>query len=372
VSANSRAGTKFNVNSLVQAMNLTAAFDPCRGENSTETSGEATSSPNVFVAGVIVAILGSTGEQLGLTLWKLAENRARDRASPRDGTSIPPLNNDRLELQRRIRRSIMGGSVGGGLTVLKEEEKSLPETQNNLGNHNSYRHETGRQNSIAGSSSSMIEKMDAGQTSMVKEATQVPFWDKPFLATNSDNDLVDDTQDLVGTPQLHEPFQPVDGLIKPPSRQAVQDVDISVRAHSSSEASSNLSLNIVSTSHEASDQPSEPSAAEIAERPPKQNGFASDLGGHESASLSLPENPHASRTTGTAQGLVDLSEAQQAHGPKARRPGRKGCLDREGLLGLAAFVIFVLGNGLNFVALGLIQVRVHGHDSENAPGPVPP
>ena len=45
--------------------------------NSTVAGGvSSTTDAGSFVLGVLIALLGSTGEQLGLTLWKLAENRS--------------------------------------------------------------------------------------------------------------------------------------------------------------------------------------------------------------------------------------------------------------------------------------------------------
>jgi hypothetical protein len=81
------------------------------------------------------------------------------------------------------------------------------------------------------------------------------------------------------------------------------------------------------------------------------------LGGRESLD-------HETHATGPEPVPVELPEVQH---PKARRAGRRGFLDREGVLGLAAFLIFVVGNGLNFVALGLIQVL-----RDSPPGPVSP
>mmetsp|Transcript_26546 Transcript_26546/g.69795 ORF Transcript_26546/g.69795 Transcript_26546/m.69795 type:complete len:385 (+) Transcript_26546:68-1222(+) len=53
--------------------NITSVIGSC-GEDS---SGSSTSSS--FASGVLVAFLGSTFEQLGLTLWKLADNRVQKR-----------------------------------------------------------------------------------------------------------------------------------------------------------------------------------------------------------------------------------------------------------------------------------------------------
>ena len=63
--------------------------------NSTTSDGSSTTSAGSFVLGVLIALLGSTGEQLGLTLWKLAENRIaaseeRRRAARRAAAASPP------------------------------------------------------------------------------------------------------------------------------------------------------------------------------------------------------------------------------------------------------------------------------------------
>jgi hypothetical protein len=61
--------------------NSTFLSDPvnCSSNDSDSKNGDT----GVFVTGLIIALLGSTGEQLGLTFWKLAENRIQKRRDDR-------------------------------------------------------------------------------------------------------------------------------------------------------------------------------------------------------------------------------------------------------------------------------------------------
>jgi hypothetical protein len=63
--------------------NSTFLSDPvnCSSSDSDSKNGDTWS--GVFVTGLIIALLGSTGEQLGLTFWKLAENRIQKRRDDR-------------------------------------------------------------------------------------------------------------------------------------------------------------------------------------------------------------------------------------------------------------------------------------------------
>jgi hypothetical protein len=64
---------------------------PCSsGPN--ENHDSSSSSSGTFVTGVIIAVLGSTGEQLGLTLWKLAENRVQKRREDRRKAGFDEVN----------------------------------------------------------------------------------------------------------------------------------------------------------------------------------------------------------------------------------------------------------------------------------------
>ena len=66
----------------------------CFNPNDSSSSDGGSSSSGTFVVGVLIAVLGSTGEQLGLTLWKLAENRVQKRRDERRKTE---LENEHLE-----------------------------------------------------------------------------------------------------------------------------------------------------------------------------------------------------------------------------------------------------------------------------------
>eukprot|EP00292_Cryptomonas_paramecium_P024597 CAMPEP_0113707632 /NCGR_PEP_ID=MMETSP0038_2-20120614/28511_1 /TAXON_ID=2898 /ORGANISM="Cryptomonas paramecium" /LENGTH=156 /DNA_ID=CAMNT_0000633203 /DNA_START=252 /DNA_END=718 /DNA_ORIENTATION=- /assembly_acc=CAM_ASM_000170 len=59
---------------MTNANNLTRL---CFDSNVTDSDSSNESSPNNFAAGVLIALLGSSLEQLGLTMWKLAESRTR-------------------------------------------------------------------------------------------------------------------------------------------------------------------------------------------------------------------------------------------------------------------------------------------------------
>ncbi len=68
---------------MSQAYTLGNTTSPVFPANCSSSSDSKDSSTGIFVTGLIIAILGSTGEQLGLTLWKLAENRIQKRRDDR-------------------------------------------------------------------------------------------------------------------------------------------------------------------------------------------------------------------------------------------------------------------------------------------------
>ena len=73
---------------MTLALNTTAI----NATNSTNSTADSASA-GTFVLGVCIALLGSTGEQLGLSMWKLAENKAQNygRAHQYSAQNEPPI-----------------------------------------------------------------------------------------------------------------------------------------------------------------------------------------------------------------------------------------------------------------------------------------
>ena len=338
--------------------------DPCSQSNSTNSNGGQNTSNGDFAVGVIVAILGSTGEQLGLTLWKLAENRSQDRA--KNSVSAEPIHAEHRSL-RRIRESIMGGSID--LSNKPKEWKSassgqntkFQKSQNGFSDSNlstleatkttpkmeavSSPHSLARQNSLAESVSSIFAQKDCGRTS----GAQADF--------GSDHENEADSNAIADMNSLNTEIS---------SQPTYRRVHIQTPPNSANlcrtESSSRPRLDLLNDGKEKAQDLSRDTAvlgSKLSEE--QQQNIANPEPGLSSRSLGPVSRaePSAGRDgsqPSCAMRRVTIRVADADQGPRLSRPRRRGCLDREGLLGLIAFCVFVMGNGLNFVALGLIQV----------------
>jgi hypothetical protein len=225
-----------------------------------ENHESSSSSSGTFVTGVIIAVLGSTGEQLGLTLWKLAENRVQTRREDRRKAGFDEIN-------------VHGKSVG----------------------------------SPAGPPDSLIVHLDDDETHTSDKK-------------NSSNDKLDEGDSPASNP-----------------------------SHNTSVVYSEHALNEVSergsdrrVGHSWTDE--EKSSAY--ERP----SYATTAPSHEKGSEKSPAQKSE---------VVELA-SNSSFSSKPSRFGRikTWCIEKEAFMCLLAVLIFSGGNGLNFVALGLIQESI--------------
>ena len=388
--------------------NQTQPFDPCNYDNSTDASGDQSSSHDGFAVGVLVALLGSTGEQLGLTLWKLAENRVRDRESPRENASIEPMHSERRGM-RRIRESIMGLSMQSIPESTHSRERKIRRSESNLNRSqdakivsreslliqeniecNPHSRSLSRQNSLADSVSSVFAQRDPGCTVCAAANTESAIYENP--TTNSqESELAAKTVENSSEPENSKILtkNPVVGESEREfSRKTVVkfgsisgDPEISNTPTNNPDLHSQASGKLQETSspgHNFHEEPdagvlplshaatAESESAILTEQEYVLNpepaikfidGCADDVGSRTAYADSIDSSVEPRQCKSRCNRRVTVKDPEPEPGAtklQVRRQQR--CLDREGVLGLIAFCVFVMGNGLNFVALGMIQV----------------
>jgi hypothetical protein len=213
----------------------------------------------VFVTGLIIAILGSTGEQLGLTLWKLAENRIQKRRD--DRRKQADLNFDGKNHASLIDRpeSLVVPLYESEVEVVRTHKDGTKETASS-------------QTAPSGSDHSSKLKQSQCHSSCSNTSEQ-----EKNILTNCANDS--------WTHGENHPHRD-QGVLSPPSKSVATPGD-------------DVSINC---------QPTESSSA--------------GAGASKLASL------------------------------------KQWCIEKEAFICVLAFALFAAGNGLNFVALGLIQESI--------------
>jgi hypothetical protein len=226
-----------------------------------ESHEGSSSSSGTFVTGVIIAVLGSTGEQLGLTLWKLAENRVQKRRDDR-----------RKELDDR-----------------KHHDESL--------------------SSPTGPPDSLVVQLDENETPTSK---------------NQKHDLSEEE----GQPHSPNPSHHTSGVHSEHSPHEVSERGSDRRASHSWTDEDNIQY----------------SASE------KRPSHATTAAFHEKIS--------EQSTTRQTESVELASNSSYSSRPSTLGRIKLWCIEKEAFMCLLAVVIFSGGNGLNFVALGLIQESI--------------
>jgi hypothetical protein len=234
--------------------------------DSETSSGGSSSSSGTFAVGVIIAVLGSTGEQLGLTLWKLAENRVQKR---RDERRKAELENEQLE------------DIGSPL--------SPPE--------------------------SLVVHLD--ETEMASRNTNLSHDD----ATSADT----------GTGRGQSPK--ISGAATQAGAAVEENEGIMRSEHDTDEDRSDRAAK-----HKSWIQEDKP--PEMPSSPTSEN------------SLYIHDK---SRDQSPSSGTVVTNRSNLSHRIVLLK---LWCIEKEALMCLIAFATFAGGNGLNFVALGLIQESI--------------
>ena len=235
--------------------------------SSDDQNGKPNDTEN-FVTGVLVALLGSTGEQLGLSLWKLAEMRVQKRDAE--------LRANKLAKSTRARKLSSIIQRVGSADEAEENESSVKEKTGSI-----YMQEP--MNEVCTSCAPVIE-IDESETAnrieiLVNDATDS---DGPVISAPDDSfeSRVPSLKDILST----------DSSPKPP--------------HSPHPSAAGLDISL--------------------------------------------ESEHGS----------DWSADGDAGGGGPGGGGlRAWCVRHEAPLSFLAVIVFAGGNGLNFVALGLIQAR---------------
>ena len=254
----------------------------CGTSDSNNQSGQPNDIEN-FVTGIVVALLGSTGEQLGLSLWKLAEIRVQRREAERRASGAIKKRNSAVHQRHNVHLDL----------------HPSPEKQD-------------------------IERCDSG---VVRRNSQISSADKGDVLENAHRN-----------PDLSA----VNVQIDSKGSRSRANID-----------EANLSRELNHTTSESS--PHAPAATGDSDAPAPRSP-RSPLSLHPAQISLSPRASAAALEAGSDRGS-DLGGSDDGGDGGGERSMRAWCQRHEGPLSLAAVCIFAGGNGLNFVALGLIQAN---------------